>query len=228
MKRPEIHALVFDAYGTIFDVYSVLATCEQHFPGGGKELSQLWRTKQLEYSWLRSLMGRYRDFEGVTEDALDFAVRALKLELTPSARAALMQAYLRLTPYPDVPPALARLAFMPCAILSNGSPRMLEAAVDNAGLRAHFGAVLSVDQVGIYKPSPKVYELAPQRLGVPKQAIGFVSSNGWDAAGASAFGFTTFWINRGGQPIEALGCEPHRVVGSLGEVADWVLAHGAN
>lgn len=215
-----IKALAFDAYGTIFDVHSVISLCDQLFPGRGQALSQQWRTKQLEYTWLRSLMGAYVDFWQVTESGLLFASKALGLELTADKREQLMNAYLHLTPYPDVAPALGRLANLPLAILSNGAPRMLHDVVAYANLSRHFQHLLSVDTVKIYKPHASVYQLAPSTFGISAGEIGFVSSNSWDVIGATHFGFQTFWINRGKQPLDELGFQPYRVVSSLGEVAD--------
>jgi 2-haloacid dehalogenase len=200
-----IKALVFDAYGTLFDVHSVIATCNQHFPEQGPALSKAWRAKQLEYTWLRSLMGRYEDFWQVTEAALVFACKTLNLACPPATRAELMEAYLHLDPYPEVLPSLKALSNYPLAILSNGSPRMLQAAVESAGLRGIFSHVLSVDTVKIYKPSPRVYELASQKMGVAASAIGFVSSNSWDVIGAKAAGLWTCWVNRLGSPEDELG-----------------------
>ena len=215
-----IKALAFDAYGTIFDVHSVIALCEEFFPGRGTALSQLWRTKQLEYTWLRSLMAAYEDFWKITEASLSFACESLGLQLTSDKRARLMDAYLHLTPYPDVAPALVRLSTLPLAILSNGAPHMLADVVVNANLSRHFKHLLSVDTVKIYKPHATVYQLAPETFGVRANEIGFVSSNSWDVIGATHFGFRTFWINRGKQPLDELGFQPYRVVSSLGEVAD--------
>jgi 2-haloacid dehalogenase len=215
-----IKALAFDAYGTIFDVHSVIALCEQLFPGKGQALSQQWRGKQLEYTWLRSLMGAYVDFWQVTESGLVFACKALGLDLTSGRRAQLMNAYLHLTPYPDVAPALDRLANLPLAILSNGAPRMLNDVAVNANLSRHFKHLLSVDTVKIYKPHATVYQLAPATFGMRADEIGFVSSNSWDVIGATHFGFRTFWINRGKQPLDELGFQPYRMVSGLGEVAD--------
>jgi len=211
-------ALVFDAYGTLFDVHSVVALCDELWPGRGAQVSQLWRTKQLEYTWLRSLMGRYEDFAHVTAAGLDYACAVLGLPCDDARRRRLMRAYLHLATFPEVKDALARLHGVKLAILSNGAPAMLEDLVANAGLAAAIPHVLSVDEVGIYKPSPRVYQLAVDRLGVPAGAIGFVSSNGWDAAGAKAFGFRTFWVNRAGLPVDALGAAPDRVIGSLAEL----------
>ena len=204
-RKPPIKALVFDAYGTLFDVHSVIALCDELFPGRGAQLSQTWRAKQLEYTWLKSLMRRYQDFEKVTEAALKFACKSLKLDCPPQSRKRLMQAYLHLKPYPEVKEALTTLSHCKLAILSNGSPRMLKALVKNNGLGKAFDAVISVDEVKIFKPSPKVYALASKKLKVKKSEIGFVSSNFWDICGATSFGLRTFWINRGGNPSDELG-----------------------
>jgi 2-haloacid dehalogenase len=219
-------ALVFDAYGTLFDVHSVVALCEELWPGKGAQLSQLWRTRQLEYTWLRSLMDRYADFAHVTEGALQYACAALGLPYDDAKRARLMRAYLHLAPFPDVKDALARLRGIELAILSNGAPPMLQDLVANTGVAALIPHVLSVDEVRIYKPAPKVYQLAVERLGVPAKAIGFVSSNGWDAAGAKAFGFRTFWVNRAGAPTDPLGVAPDHVLGSLADLPG-LVAHPA-
>ncbi|MFI5088546.1 MAG: haloacid dehalogenase type II [Terriglobales bacterium] len=213
-----IQALAFDAYGTLFDVHSVISTCNHVFPDKGPALSQLWRAKQLGYTWLRSLMGRYEDFWQVTESALVFACRSLNLDCPPATRAKLMDAYLHLDPYPEVMQALRSLSRYKLAILSNGSPRMLAAVVESAGLKGVFSDVISVDEVKIFKPSPRVYELAPRHLKVPQGAIGFISSNFWDIAGAKSFGLWTCWINRSKAPEEELGLRPDAMIGSLAEL----------
>ena len=209
-----LEALVFDAYGTLYDVHSVLRRCESFFPGHGEALSQLWRTKQLEYTWQRSLMKRYVPFSTLTREALAHACQKLRLELTAERMEALMGEYNMLAVYPDVAPAFARFGKVKKAILSNGSPDMLEPLVAHSGLR--FDAVMSVDELRIYKPAPEVYALAAKRLQTDR--IGFVSSNCWDALGAKSYGFTVFWINRGGAPLDRLGLEPDRVAQSLDEV----------
>jgi 2-haloacid dehalogenase len=211
-------ALVFDAYGTLFDVHSVVRLCDELWPGKGAALSQTWRTKQLEYTWLRTLMDRYEDFAAVTEDALRYACASLSLPLDATRVSKLMDAYARLSPFSDVSATLDRLAPTRLAILSNGSPSMLEPVVFNAGLAGRIRDVLSVDAVKAYKPTPRVYQLAVDRLGVPANEIGFVSSNGWDASGAKAFGFTVFWINRMGAPVDVLGAPPDHVIGSLADL----------
>jgi len=215
---PHIQAVVFDAYGTLFDVHSVVQCCDSLFPGNGARLSQLWRSKQLEYSWLRSLMGRYEDFGSVTRAALRHACASLALELSEAGTQSLMEEYLRLAPYPEVGDALRRLHDRKLAILSNGSPAMLEPLLGNAGLAAHFHAVLSVDERRIYKPHPSVYRLAPERLGVPAASIAFVSSNFWDVAGAASFGFRPYWINRSGAQPDPLGFGPAAVLRRLDEL----------
>jgi 2-haloacid dehalogenase len=209
-------ALVFDAYGTLYDVHAVIRRCEEFWPGKGTALSQLWRAKQLEYTWQRSLMRRYLPFSAVTREALAYACEALKLALDQTRANALMDEYLKLAAYPDVPAALQRLAGRKLAILSNGSPDMLDPLVRHSGLK--FDAVLSVDEVGIFKPAPQVYQLAVDRLGVAQERIGFVSSNCWDALGAKSFGFRVYWINRLKAPVDQLGFQPDAIVGSLNEV----------
>ena len=209
-----VDALVFDAYGTLYDVHSVIRRCETCFPGKGTQLSQLWRAKQLEYTWQRSLMQRYVPFSQVTREALAYSCAALGLSHREHEEA-LMAEYLRLAPFPEVPAALERLK-MKRAILSNGSPDLLDPLVRNSGFK--FDAVLSVDELKIYKPAPQVYGLAVNRLKVPKERIGFVSSNCWDALGAKSYGFRVYWINRGGAPLDRLGFAPDEQVKSVDEV----------
>ena len=211
-----LDAVVFDAYGTLYDVHSVVRGCERLFAGRGMELSRLWRAKQLEYTWLRSLMGRYAPFSAVTREALAHACEALGLELGREGVEALMAEYRALALFPDVPGSLQRMKDVKRAILSNGSPDMLEPLVAHSGLE--LDAVLSVDPLRLYKPAPQVYELAVRRLDAPKERIGFVSSNCWDALGAKSFGFTVFWVNRAGAPLDRLGFEPDRVVAGLDEI----------
>jgi 2-haloacid dehalogenase len=210
-----LKALVFDAYGTLFDVHSVVQRSETFWPGKGAALSQLWRTKQLEYTWQRSLMRRYVPFSQVTREALEYACAVLGLALDAGRSDALMQEYLRLATYPEVPAALAAMKARK-AILSNGSPDMLGPLVAQSGLALE--AMLSVDEVKVFKPAPEVYQLAVDRLGVAKEEIGFVSSNCWDALGAKSFGFHVFWINRQQAPVDALGFQPDRIVQGAHEV----------
>jgi len=213
----EISALVFDAYGTIFDVHSVTRLAESYFPGRGAALSAAWRGKQLEYTWQRSLMGRYEDFSRVTLAALEWTFEHLGLQPEDSQRRGLLDEYRKLATFPEVPAALEALALRrPLAILSNGHPDMLNAVVDHAGLRERFrGGVLSVHAAKVFKPAPAVYRLAEDALGLPRTLTGFVSSNGWDAAGAKAFGFRVFWVNRGKMPVERLGVRPDETIPDL-------------
>jgi 2-haloacid dehalogenase len=182
-------------------------------------LSTLWRQKQLEYTWLRSLMGRYEDFWSVTEAALRYAVRRLGLAATEGDLQALMAAYLRLACFPEVPETLARLAPRPRAILSNGAPRMLAAAVNSSGLDRHLEHVLSVDAVRVFKPAPAVYALGPAALGIPAADLLFVSSNAWDVAGAKSCGYQVAWCNRSGAPPEELGFAPDVTIARLDQLA---------
>ena len=217
----ECSALVFDAYGTLFDVHSVAQLAESLFPGKGASLSQAWRTKQLEYTWLKSLMGRYEDFNSVTAASLDWAIASQRIVAGEGAKQALVDEYRRLAMFPEVPASLATLAAArPLAILSNGHPEMLEAVVDHNRLRDFFrGGILSVHPAGIFKPHPSVYQIVEEALGLPRALVGFVSSNGWDAAGAKAFGFRTWWVNRAKAPAERLGFPPDREIANLAELA---------
>ncbi|MEE4378924.1 MAG: haloacid dehalogenase type II [Candidatus Competibacteraceae bacterium] len=212
----DIQACVFDAYGTLFDVHSAVARHRERLGKHADGLSALWRSKQLEYTWLRSLMGRHSDFRQVTQDALDYAFDQFGVEDSALAEA-LMTAYQQLSCYPEVPSVLAQLKNhgLKLAILSNGTPAMLEAAVSNAGLADLIDPLLSVEAVGIYKPDPRVYQLAVDRLGVSPQAISFQSSNAWDAAGAASFGFRVAWINRFGQRRERLPAGPDTELNDL-------------
>jgi 2-haloacid dehalogenase len=209
-----IRGYVFDAYGTLFDVHSVIEA-GRAITADAEALSMMWRQKQLEYTWLRGLMGRYEDFWAVTEAALRYSVRRLGVPASESDLRKLMDAYLSLACFPEVPAALARLAGRPRAILSNGSPRMLAAAVASSGLGGHLEHVLSVDAVKTYKPAPAVYALAPRALGLPAGELLFVSSNGWDAAGAKAFGYQVAWCNRTNAPAEELAVLPDLEVTTL-------------
>ena len=212
-------ACVFDAYGTLFD-YASAAARAADLPGDRRErLTALWREKQLQYTWLRSLEGRHADFWRVTGDALDYALETLGLG-DAALRDRLMHAYLSLDAFPEVPAVLARLREMGVrtAILSNGSPAMLRAAVESAGIGTLLDAVLSVEEVGVYKPHPKVYQLAVDRLGVAREEIFFQSSNAWDAWAASAFGMRAVWCNRYGQRAERLPGRPEYEIRTLAEL----------
>jgi 2-haloacid dehalogenase len=214
-----IRACVFDAYGTLFDTASAAQRCADALGETAPRLAALWRDKQLQYSWLRAVQDRHADFWQVTGDALDFALDALDIA-DGDLRERLMRLYLTLDAYPEVPAALRQLrdGGLATAILSNGSPAMLAAAVEHAGLADLFDHVLSVEEVGAYKPHPKVYQLACDRLGVAADAIAFVSSNGWDAWGASAFGMHAIWCNRLSLTRERLPGSPDRDIRSLAEL----------
>ncbi len=211
-----IDACVFDAYGTLFDVHSAAAQCRDALGGQAAAVSATWRQKQLEYSWLRSLMGVHADFAEVTGQALDFALAEAGIADT-ALRHRLLDIYQRLSAFPEVPATLAALrdAGFRTAILSNGSPAMLHSAVEHAGLATLLDQVLSVEAVGIYKPHPSVYALAVERLGVAPARICFLSSNGWDAAGAAQFGFRVVWVNRYRQPRERLPAGPEAELADL-------------
>ena len=213
-----IRALVFDAYGTLFDVYSVVSLCEQLFPGNGNALAVMWRVKQLQYSLLRSMMNRYRDFWNLTEDGLVYSAHSLKLDLTPAKRTRLMDAYLTLAAFPDVKVGLEQLKAIGVrlAILSNGEPKMLASATRSAGIASLLDAVISVDEIKTFKPSPRVYALVEPHLKVSARETGFVSSNNWDVNGAGSAGLTAFWIQRAAaEPPEELGYPAARVVHAI-------------
>jgi 2-haloacid dehalogenase len=214
-----VKAVVFDAYGTLFDWASAAEQARDVLGERWRELAETWRAKQLQYTWLRSLQGRHADFLAVTADALDFALAGLGLE-GAGLRARLLALYERVEAYPDAAETLARLraAGRATAILSNGTPAMLAAAVEHARLGSLLDSVLSVEAAGIYKPHPSVYALATARLGLPAERILFVSANGWDAFAAKAFGFRVAWCNRGGQPPERLPERPDVEIGALAEV----------
>ncbi len=203
--------ILFDAYGTLFDVHSVLAACEAAFPGHGAQLSQRWRGKQLEYTWLRSLGGRYVSFWTVTQQAFDYALQAEGLSATSAQRTAILDRYFHLSAYAEVGEVLDALRAQGHTLgtLSNGNPEMLHAVLISSGLAAQLTHVLSVDPVQQFKPSPAVYALGPSACGVPAREIVFVSSNAWDIAGAAWFGYTTYWVNRANAPREQLDAAPH-------------------
>jgi 2-haloacid dehalogenase len=214
-----IRACVFDAYGTLFDYASAAARCGDVLGNRLVGLNALWRDKQLQYSWLRALQGRHADFWQVTGDALDFAMATLGL--TGSAlRERLMNLYLTLDAFPEVPETLQRLktAGLKTAVLSNGTTDMLHSAIGNAGIGHLLDIVLSVEEVGVYKPHASVYQLAVGRLGIQREAISFQSSNSWDAYAASAFGMRVVWCNRYGQQPERLPGKPDREVRSLADL----------
>ena len=215
----DVKACVFDAYGTLFDFAAAARRCNDELGDAGPTLSALWRDKQLQYTWLRAAQGRHADFWQVTGDALDFTLETLGLG-RPGLRERLMELYLTLDAFPEVPEVLRKLraAGLRTAILSNGTPRMLEAAVRGASLEGLFDAVMSVDEVGVNKPHPKVYQLAVDTLGLPAAAMAFQSSNAWDAHAASAFGMRVVWCNRYHQRRERLPGSPDREITTLSDL----------
>jgi 2-haloacid dehalogenase len=223
-----IKAIAFDAYGTLFDVYSVGALAEQFFPGKGVALTALWRDKQLEYTRIRTLSNRYKPFWEVTQDALVYAASALGIKLEDNERGRLMSQYACLSAFPENLPALKELKTLglPLAILSNGTRAMLDIAVKSSGMGGLFDYILSVEMVQKFKTAPEVYQMAPEAFDLPSREILFVSSNSWDACAATWFGFTTFWINRNGQPPEQLGVTPTASGHRLTDVLTFIKAQG--
>jgi 2-haloacid dehalogenase len=210
-----IKAIVFDAYGTLYDVQSVAEVTEQAFPGHGEIITQIWRIKQLEYTWLRSLMRRYQDFAAVTRDSLAYTLRALGLEHDSSVFERIMDKYLHLDLYPDAMAALTAMRDRKLAILSNGSPAMLDALVRNSGLDRVLDATISVDSQQVFKPAPEAYSLIERELGLPPAEVLFISSNPWDVCGAKAFGLNVAWIERVTPEAMRLACARTDVVAPL-------------
>ena len=217
---PTPRAVLFDAYGTLFDVYSVSLLAEQLFPGFGERLSLLWRDKQIDYTRLTSMSDQYKPFWDLTRAGLRFAALRLELELTPALEDRLMNQYRHLSAFPENLDVLRELKArgIPAGILSNGDPEMLGVAVKSAGFSGLLDPLLSVHGVRRYKTDPAAYALGPQAFGLPAAQILFVSSNGWDAVGATWFGYTTLWVNRAGLPPEQLDTEPTRTGTSLRDV----------
>jgi len=222
--RPRFKAVAFD-YLVLFDPNSLVPAVEQTFPGKGRELTELWRTRQFEYTWLRSITDRYIDFFAVTEDALVYAANAMKLELTPERKQRLLNAYLHLAPWPDTADTLRQLrsAGVRVIALANFSPRMLQANAENAGLTGLFDALVSTDANRTYKPDPRAYRLGMEQLRLAKQEILFAAFAGWDAVGAKAFGYPTVWVNRFNQPLERLGSRPDETFKDLKDLLEFVL-----
>ncbi|HWJ96066.1 MAG TPA: haloacid dehalogenase type II [Telluria sp.] len=219
-----IQAILFDAYGTLFDVYSIGRLADKLFPGQGDALAALWRAKQIEYTQLRTLCSTYKPFWEVTQDALVFSCKKLGLDLTLDAQQALMSEYAKLPPFPESVVVLEQLRErgLRLAVLSNGNSQMLEAVVKAAGMQALFSHVLSVDSVQKYKTAPEAYQIGTDMLGTGAKNILFVSSNGWDVCGATWFGYKTFWVNRAGAPMEELGVTPYGQGRSLADLPAFV------
>lgn len=219
-----VQAILFDAYGTLFDVYSIGGLAEKLFPGKGDSLAALWRDKQIEYTRLRTMCSVYKPFWEVTQDALVFSCKKLGLELDLDAQQALMSQYAKLQAFPECLPALEQLhqQGLKLAILSNGNTQMLDAVVKAAGMQGLFSHLLSVDSVKKYKPAPEAYEMGTDMFGAAARNILFVSSNCWDVCGANWFGYKTFWVNRSGAPREELGVTPHGEGPSLNDLLEFV------
>jgi 2-haloacid dehalogenase len=224
-----LQAIAFDAYGTLFDVYSIAELGDKLFSGRGAALAELWRDKQIEYTRLRTMCSMYKPFWEVTQDALVFACNKLKLQLTLDAQNALMGQYARLQAFPENLGVLQQLrtSGLKLSILSNGNPQMLQSAVEAAGMQGLFSHLLSVETVRKFKTAPEAYQLAPDVFGLPAKNILFVSSNCWDACCATWFGYTTFWVNRANAPLEELGVVPHGQGRTLEDILDFVKQHRA-
>jgi 2-haloacid dehalogenase len=228
---PPIRAVVFDAYGTLFDVYSVAARAEQLFPGHGEALSLLWREKQIDYARIRTMAGPageyYKPFWDITVDALRHAAARFGLALTAQAESQMMKEYTCLSAFPENLAVLRKLrqAGLPLGILSNGNPEMLDISIKSAGMAGMFDHVLSVDRVRQYKSAPAAYAMGPAAFALPAEQILFVSSNGWDACGATWFGYTTFWINRAGHPPERLDVTPSATGHDMNDLWQFVQQH---
>lgn len=224
-NSPKIKAIAFDAF-PIFDPRPIFGLAEQLFPGKGADLSNVWRTRQFEYQWLRALSRQYADFSQTTEDSLEFAAELLNLDLTTEKRNQLMAAYLELTIWPDVPRSLESLKKdgIRLALLSNATPQILYAGIKNSGIEKLFEFVLSTDEKKTYKPDPRAYQMAIDNFELAKEEILFVAFAGWDAAGAKSFGYRTFWVNRLAQPAERLGVSPDSVGKSLDDLVWFIRA----
>jgi 2-haloacid dehalogenase len=223
-QQRRFKAVAFD-YFVLFDPDSVIAEAEAAFPGRGRELTNLWRARQFEYGWLRSITDRYVDFFSITEDALVYAAHGMKLELTPEHKRRLLDAYLHLTPWPDTVDALRTLKASGIRIITiaNFSPTMLRSNAESAGVLGCFDALVSTDANHTYKPDPRAYRLGMDRLHLAKEDILFAAFGGWDAAGAKSFGYPTFWVNRFNQPFEERGIRPDRTSTDLGGLLTFVL-----
>ena len=226
MARGSEEGVIFDAYGTVFDVYSLRNLAEELFPGSGAALAALWRDTQVDYSRLRTLCDRYVDFSIVTEDALRHSCARLRLDLSEENCRRLLEQYLRLAAFPEALPTLERLRSLgfPLAILSNGSPQMLESAISSAGMSGLFTHVLSADRVRRFKTAPEVYQLGVDAFERPAGKLLFVSSNGWDACCATWFGYRTLWVNRAGVPLDRLGIVPSGEGRTLNDVVSFLYA----
>jgi 2-haloacid dehalogenase len=225
VPAPRFKAVAFD-YLVLFNPDSIIPAVERVFPGEGRALTTLWRTRQFEYAWLRSMTGRYADFFAIAEDSLVYAANALNLQLTPQDKRRLLDAYLRLEPWPDTANALQMLkkAGVRIITVTNFTPTMLRANAERAGLISYFDALVSTDALRLYKPDPRAYQLGVNQLHLKKREILFAAFGGWDAAGAKSFGYPTFWVNRFNQPFEELGVRPDNTSPTLDALLDFVLS----
>ncbi len=223
----QINAVVFDLYGTLYDVDSVAPACDDAFPGQGANLARLWRQKTLEYTWLRSLMERYADFESVTEEALHVVCAQMGLVLDAGTARRLADHYLTLAPFDDMPASLRALkdGGLALGLVSNGSRHSIAQVVNHSAMKWAFDQVISAEDAQVFKPQRRIYLLAEERMGFPREQILYVSANGWDASAAGLFGFPVCWVNRLAGPFEQLGATPDVEVRDLGEMSDWVLTH---
>ena len=220
MNRP-IRAFVFDVYGTLFDVHSVQTVCDELFPGKGESISQLWRTKQLNYFFERHIMGRYENFDRVTRDALRYALASHDVQATVDEMDRLLATYARLTPYEEVESVLTELQDHHTVILSNGTDRMLRDLMQYAGFTNRFNDIVSIDGIKQVKPSPAAYMHWFKTTDYERDEVLFLSSNGWDIAGAKNFGFRTAWINRQHAPVEAFEMKPDAIYSDLRGILEW-------
>ncbi|MCT4783405.1 MULTISPECIES: haloacid dehalogenase type II [Exiguobacterium] len=225
--KPKIQAFVFDVYGTLFDVHSVKTACEEQFPGKGEQISQTWRTKQLDYFFTRHIMGRYADFSVVTREALRYALSAADVTWTPETEDVLIAKYAELSPYEEVKDVLNELHAKRTVVLSNGTDAMLTALIENAGFTELFDELVSVDGVKQAKPAPAAYMHWFKNSGLERNEVLFLSSNGWDIAGAKNFGFHTAWINRDGKPLDTLDLAPDAVYEDLKGMLEWLTDEAA-
>lgn len=222
--KPKIKAVIFDAYGTLFDVYSVAALADEIFPGKGGEIAKVWRERQIDYTRIRTLCDQYVDFREITENALDFACACLELKLTSNDKIRLMDQYDHLSAFPENLTVLNQLKSqgLKLGILSNGTMGMIDGAINSAGMQGYFDHILTVENIKKYKTVPEAYQLGPDRFNLDVTQILFVSSNCWDACGATWFGYQTLWVNRANMPVEVLGVEPCATGKTLDAVLDYL------
>jgi 2-haloacid dehalogenase len=223
-----IKALAFDVYGTLLDLDSLVPDCEAAYPGYGRDICQIWRIKQLEYTQLLTLIGKYEDFWIVTGRALMFACKSVGLKCSAPLQEKLLDRYFALDPFSDVHPALESLSGYTLVVLSNGSPKMLQVGLDGAGILDFFAQVISTGEVQSYKPNPQVYHWALQKLGLSNQEVVMVSANAWDLVGAKSTGLRAYWVNRSGLPWDDLGYAPDATLSTLTELPEFLAAEAGS